>query len=208
MPDDDFAIGCMKRGFAAICLEQRAMGYNSPEENHRHFCLFPAMRALLIGETLLARRITDVDRVIDYIYSRDDFDRRYIGVMGNSGGGTVSLFSGALLPRLTHVMPSCCFSSFEASIYSLRHCPCNYVPDMMLWGESSDVAGLIAPKPLVLVNGAQDMIFPLAAANEQFELVKNIYAAAGAPEKCIHVVGSEGHRFYADAAWPEMMKFF
>ena len=208
VPDDDFAIGCMKRGIAAICLEQRAFGYNSRDENHRHECMFHAMRALLVGETLLAQRIFDVDRVIDYIYSREDLVHDSIGVMGNSGGGTVSLFSGAMLPRLTHVMPSCCFSSFEKSIYSLRHCTCNYVPHLMHWGESSDVAGLIAPKPLVIVNGAQDPIFPLEAAKEQFSMLKNIYAAAGAEDKCVHVVGEGGHRFYADAAWPEMLKFF
>ena len=33
VPDDDFAIGCMKRGIVAICLEQRAFGYNSRDEN-------------------------------------------------------------------------------------------------------------------------------------------------------------------------------
>ncbi len=208
VPDDDFAIGCMKRGIPAVCLEQRAMGVNSTNADHYPSCYIPVMQALLKGETLLAQRIFDVDRVIDYISSRGDFDISKLGIMGNSGGGTTTMFSGALLPRLTHIMPSCSFCTFKDSIHDLNHCSCNHIPKLMVYGESADVVGLIAPKPLVVVNGEKDTIFPIGAAKAQFKRLKDMYESVGAGEKCTHVIGPEGHRFYAEQAWKVMLKYW
>ncbi len=206
--DRNFANECMRRGIPAICLEQRAMGENSSDPNRYPSCLLPAMSALLTGSTLLGKRIFDVDRVLDYMRECGDFDMSHVGIMGNSGGGTTTMFAAAVLPGLTHAMPSCSFSSFEASIGSIVHCSCNYVPGLLNFGESAEVLGLIAPRPLVIVSGIEDNIFPLEAAKEQFCRLKEIYAAAGAGENCRHVLGNGRHRFYADDAWPVMLSYW
>lgn len=206
--DRDFGLGCMKRGIAALCFEQRAFGEREPagvDRNRR--CHGPSMRALMLGRTLLGERIYDLDRAIDYLLTRGDVDPARLGVMGQSGGGTVAMFAGGLLDRVTHVMPSCSFSSFAASIMSMHHCECNYVPGLLRHLEAADVVGLAAPKPLVIVNGRLDEIFPLHAAEAEFERLRSIYAAAGKPENCRHVVGEEGHRFYADPGWEAMNAF-
>ena len=61
---------------------------------------------------------------------------------------------------------------------------------------------MIAPRPLVVVNGARDTIFPLESTNRQFAEAQRLYAAAGAPDMARQVVGPEGHRFYAALSWP------
>jgi Acetyl esterase (deacetylase) len=206
--DRDFGLGCMRRGIAALCLEQRAFGERADFPGSGPWvnaCHNPAMHALMLGRTLLAERIYDVDRAIDYLLTRDDVDPARLGVTGNSGGGTTSTFAGALLDRLTHVMPSCSFASFADSIMSLDHCCCNYVPGLLDWGEAADVAGLIAPKPLVIVNGDADPIFPVEAAKREFARLRSIYEAAGARDLCRHVICDGGHRYYAEAAWEAMI---
>jgi predicted dienelactone hydrolase len=195
----------MKRGIPAICLEQRYMGENSSDAEQNPDCYQPAMCALLKGRTILGERVFDVDRVIDYITERGDFDLSHVGVMGNSGGGTTSMFSGAVLTRLTHIMPSCSFSSFAESIGAMFHCSCNYVPGLYCYGESADVLGLIAPRPLVVVSGRRDDIFPLKPAQEQFARLEQIYASVGSTDHCRHVIGEGGHRFYAEPAWEAML---
>ncbi len=65
-----------------------------------------------------------------------------------------------------------------------------------------DLAGLIAPRPLVVVNGQDDGIFPIDSAKEQMEIAYGLYEAAGVPALARHVVGPEGHRFYAAMSWP------
>lgn len=205
--DRDFGLVAMRYGVAALCIEQR--GFGEREEPYRHTprCHNPVMHALMLGRTLLGERIYDVDRGIDYLFSRGDVDTSRIGVMGNSGGGTVSMFAGGLLDRLTHVMPSCSFSTFKASIMSIEHCCCNYVPDLLSYAEMAEVVGLAAPKPLVVVSGKDDDIFPLASAQDEFFRVQQIYAAAGAPRNCRHVIGDGGHRFYAADSWPVMLEY-
>lgn len=207
--DRDFAIGCMSRGIAALCLEQRSFGERKEKLQKQvstHGCHDAAMHALMLGKTLLGERVLDVDRAIDFLLTRPDADPKRIGVMGNSGGGTVSLFAAALLPRISFAMPSCYFCTFRDSIMSVYHCSDNYVPGLLQVCEMPDIMGLFAPKPVVLVAGRTDGIFPLPGVKKAFRHLKKIYAAAGADDRCHLVVGPDGHRFYADLAWPEMLK--
>jgi dienelactone hydrolase len=206
--DRDFGLGCMRRGIAALCIEQRSFGERREfiqPQSLDYLCHQAAMNALMLGTTLLAERIFDLDRGIDYLSERGDMNMDRIGVMGNSGGGTTSMFAAALLPRIGFAMPSCCFSTFQTSIQSIFHCVCNYVPGLLQVAEMADVCGLVAPRPLVIVSGEADGIFPIGPARAEFERLREIYRAAGAPQRCHHVVGNGGHRFYADDAWPIML---
>ncbi len=207
--DRDFGLGCMRRGIAALCIEQRSFGERREQVQKAistHMCHDATMHALMLGRTLMAERVYDVDRAIDYLYNRKDVNRRTLGVMGNSGGGTISLFSAALLPRIKFAMPSCYFCTFRDSIMSIYHCMDNYVPGLLQYAEMADVMGCAAPKPVVIVAGKDDPIFPIKAVRRSFKRLKQIYEAAGAGDRCHLVVGPEGHRFYADLAWPKMLK--
>lgn len=206
--DRDFGIGCMRRGIAALCLEQRSFGLRreqKQQQRHDHGCIDAVMHSLLLGRTLIGERVFDVDRAIDYLATRDDVEMSRLGVMGNSGGGTTSLFAAALLDRVRVAMPSCFFCTFADSIMSIVHCPDNYVPRLMQYAENADVMGLFAPRPLVIVAGKEDNIFPIAGVRKAFKQLKRIYAAAGAADNCKLVVGDEGHRFYAEQGWKAML---
>ena len=206
--DRNFALQCLEKGYAAVCVEQRAFGEKSCMANHKPGCSRLALHALMFGETLIGNRVFDVDRAIDFIHTRAELRKDRIGIVGNSGGGTTSIYSGAILDRLTHVMPSSCFCTYKDSILAMRHCPCNYWPGMLQWGDMGDLAGLCAPKYLVIVNGKEDAIFPIGPARVEFERAKSIYRAAGYPDRCRMVVGSGGHRFCQADAWPVMDGFF
>ena len=205
--DRDFGLSAMQNGVAALCIEQRAFGerYES-QQQHRfeHPCIDASMHALMLGRTLPGERVYDVERGIDLLAQRRDMDLKRVGVMGNSGGGTVTMYAAALLRRLRLAMPSCAFCTFRDSIMRIQHCPDNYVPGILEQAEISDVVGLFAPRPVVVVAGEQDAIFPVGGVRAAFEDLKRIYQAAGAPQACELVVGPEGHRFYADPAWAAM----
>ena len=199
----------MARGIAALCIEQRSFGERRERHQERvstHGCHDATMHALMLGRTLLGERVFDVDRGLDYLETRDDVDWSQVGIMGNSGGGTTSLFSAAVLPRIRYAMPSCYFCTFRDSLMSIYHCADNYVPGLLQYAEMADVMGLFAPRPVVLVAGEHDNIFPIEATRRAFADLQEVYAAAGAGDRCQLVVGSEGHRFYAAAAWSVMLQ--
>ena len=207
--DRDFGLGCMQRGVAALCIEQRSFGERREQKQKlvaTHGCHDATMHALMLGRTLIGERVYDVDRGIDYLAHRGDAHMKSIGVMGNSGGGTISVFAAALLPRIAFAMPSCYFCPFRDSIMSIFHCMDNYVPGLLKYAEMADIGGLFAPKPVVLVAGKKDDIFPISATRRAFNDLRRIYNACGGAGRCHLVVGNGGHRFYADDAWPAMLK--
>lgn len=208
--DRDFALGCMRRGIAALCIEQRSFGERGERVQEMvdqfNTCHDAAMHALMLKRTLLGERVFDVDRAIDYLGSRGDVDMGRVGIMGNSGGGTVSIYAAALLPRISVAMPSSCFCTFRDSIMSIYHCADNYIPGMFKVADLPDVVGLFAPKPVVIVAGKEDFIFPIQGVRQAFHHLQRIYSASGAAGNCQLVVGDRGHRFYAEQAWPVLMK--
>jgi dienelactone hydrolase len=206
--DRDFALGCMARGIAALCIEQRSFGERREQMQKQvspHGCHDAAMQALLLGKTLIGERVYDVQRGIDYLATRRDADMRRIGVMGNSGGGTVTIYAAALLSHLAFAMPSCSFCTFRDSIGSIYHCADNYVPGILKAADMADILGLFAPRPVVVVAGREDDIFPIGGVRSAFEQLCRIYAAAGAAGACRLVIGEGGHRFYAADAWSVML---
>ena len=207
--DRDFGLQCMERGLAALCIEQRCFGER--REQHQellfpHPCHDGAMHALMLGRTLVGERVFDVDKGLDYLASRGDIDMARVGVMGNSGGGVAAMYVAALLPRIAFAMPSCAFCTFASSFMAIVHCADNYIPGLLKYGEAADVLGLLAPKPVVAVAGRHDIEFPVAGVSQAFEALQTIYNAAGAPDGCQLVIGEGGHRFYADAAWPVLLR--
>ena len=205
--DRDFAIRAVQEGYAALVLEQRCFGERAdrrPKEigTLKISCHHPSLSALLLGRTMVGERVWDVSRAIDALAeSFPEVDSNRVACMGNSGGGTTTYFAACVEPRIRAAMPSCYVCTFEDSIGTIDHCMCNYIPGILDYFEMGDLAGLIAPRPLIVVAGREDTIFPFHAVQKTFRTIQQVYAAAGAPERCRLVVGEGGHRFYADAAW-------
>jgi hypothetical protein len=160
------------------------------------------MVSLLLGRTMIGERAWDVSRAIDALATFPELDLSRICCMGNSGGGTLTYFAACLDQRIRLAMPSCAVCTFRGSIAAIDHCVCNYVPGILRYVEMPDLAGLIAPRPLIVVTGRRDTIFPLPAVQSAFATIQQIYTAAGAADRCRLIIGDEGHRFYAADAWP------
>lgn len=203
--DRDFAPRAVKEGFAALAVEQRAFGLCGGTE-HGPACERPAMTALLMGRTLVGERVWDIMRILDAVelHFADTVTLKGSVLMGNSGGGTATFYTACLEHRFDGFMPSCAISTYHDSIIALHHCTCNYIPGIARYFDMGDLAILIAPKKLVVVSGAHDEIFPLHGVRKMFSIMQELYAASGAEDACALVVGAEGHRFYADDAWPVM----
>ncbi len=205
--DRDFCIRAIKEGFVAIALEQRNFGECGGDENGPK-CYESTMSNLLIGRTTIGERVWDIMRLIDVIEAEFSnvikLDEIY--TLGNSGGGTASVYSGALEDRLAGTIPSCAVSSFAASIGAMHHCSCNYVPHILEYFDMSELLAMTVPKRLVVVSGKEDDIFPLKEAIEMVEIAREAYAKNGVPDNIAHCIGDEGHRFYADIAWEALNK--
>jgi len=203
----DIALQAVAQGYAALALEQRCFGERKdarkPEvRSFKHTCQHATMVALLLGRTMIGQRVWDVSRAIDAMETYPEIDHERIACMGNSGGGTITYYSACWEPRLAAAMPSCSVCTYAASIGRIDHCADNYLPGALQHFEMADLAGLIAPRPLIVVAGKDDGIFPLPGVQQAFATIKQVYQAMGAINRCALVIGEGGHRFYPDQAWP------
>ena len=205
--DRDFCVRAVREGFAAIALEQRSFGQCGGSEKGPQ-CLESAMTSLLMGRTTIGERVWDVMRLIDVLedHFADKVDTTTICCMGNSGGGTATAYVAALEDRIRLAMPSCAMCTYRDSIAAMKHCSCNYVPHIAEFFDMGDLLAMAYPKRYVQVNGAEDDIFPIWGAREVFENGRAAYAAMGKADRCVHVIGDGGHRFYADLSWPVVHK--
>jgi hypothetical protein len=78
----------------------------------------------------------------------------------------------------------------------------NYVPGILNWAEMSDIAGLIAPRPLFVESGEMDRIFPLNASVESFRAVREIYRVFGAEDRIDQEVFPDEHTFWGRRGIP------
>jgi dienelactone hydrolase len=203
----DFAIQVAEAGMAAMAIEPMGFGcrrdpINARQGLSRKACDPAAGGALLLGRTMIGWRVWDVMRTIDYIASRPELDRNRVGCMGISGGGTVTVFSAALEPRIRVALVSGYLNTFRDSVGSLAHCIDNYVPGILNWAEMHDVAGLIAPRPLFVESGEKDNIFPIRASIDSFAEVRRIYSVFGASDRAEQEVFPDEHSFWGRRGIP------
>jgi dienelactone hydrolase len=201
-----FGVQAARHGFLALVVEQLGFGCRrDPAARKKGLgtssCQPAAGAALLLGQTMAAWRVYDVIRAIDYLASRPEADAGRIACMGISGGGTVTLYAAAVEPRIRAVVLSGSFASYRDSIFSIAHCIDNYIPGILNWAEMSDVAGLIAPRPVFVESGERDDIFPVDSARTAVAELRRIYGVFRAEQLVGHEVFPGPHSFWGKGAF-------
>jgi dienelactone hydrolase len=166
------------------------------------------MQCLLAGRTAIGERVWDMGRILDWAGTLPGISARRILSMGNSGGGMVTMFLAACDQRINVAVPSCSFAPSVSRTGYVLHCPCNTVPGVMELGGLANVAGLVAPRYLLAVNGRKDGLFPVEEVESAAAAVRAIYLAAACPQRFEHRWGAAGHRFYKELMWPFVMAAF
>lgn len=204
--DRDVGVQAVKRRYVAITPATRGLGCPGvPDISNRHDnrgCRSQMIHCLLAGRTAQGERVWDMARFIDWGSTLEDVNASRVLMMGNSGGGVVTLYATACDTRITVGVASCSFSSFIRSDGTVQLRDCNLVPGSLTFGDAEDVAGLIAPRCFLAVHGAKDGLFILDDVKRTAARTRHVFAAAGVADHFSIRVGPEGHRFYKDLMWP------
>ena len=202
-PRGQFAIQAVRRGYAALCIEQRAMGERrvQSEAERKTLCGYQTTNAFMLGRTTIGERVWDVSRAIDVMTAFPACDLDRIFITGNSGGGTASFYAACYDERIKASIPSCAFCSYSTSIMAMHHCTCNFIPGALRQFEMADLAALIAPRKLAVVAGELDDIFPIAGVKDAFATASDIFTKAGCPENATLTVTPKNHWWCEDIVW-------
>jgi len=133
------------------------------------------------GYTPAGTEVWNAMRALDYLESRPDVDGSRMGVTGLSGGGAMSWFLGAADERVKCVVPVCQTGSIEQHVLDRTidgHCDCAFWINYYRWC-TPDVGALIAPRPLLIASGTEDVIWRPYAFRDVFHRIRRQYAELG-----------------------------
>ena len=198
----DFVRQAIERGFSALSIEHRGFGERGGNEKGAH-CTELAMRAIMLGRTLVGDRVWDTKAAIDATISHfsDLVDTNNIICIGYSGGGTIGTYLSALDDRIKTTVITSAVCTFADSIGAMGHCACNYVPSMAENFDMGNICQLIAPRRLIIISGDKDPIFPIGGAIDSAKIAKTAYKAYDAEDKITHIIAGGGHKFYPKEVW-------
>ena len=131
-----------------------------------------------------------------YLVARPEVDLDRLGCVGLSTGGTLALFAVALDERIKVAVVSGYLTSlYEQTFVRGDTCGSQIVPNLSRWAELSDIACLIAPRPLLIESGTEDPMFGILAAQQAFHEVQRLYNVLQASEKVAQHIFEGGHRW-------------
>ncbi len=148
-------------------------------------------------------------RALDYLESRPEVDRQRLGMTGRSGGGSYTWTVAALDERVRAAAPVAGITDLRNQVVDgcvEGHCDCMFFVNTYRW-DFAQMAALIAPRPLLVVNTDSDSIFPLDGVVRLHAQVRGGYAALGEAGKLGLVIGPGGHHDTQDLQVPVLRWF-
>ncbi len=155
----------------------------------------------LVGDSLMGWQVRDNQRALDLLANLPFVDPKRIGMTGASGGGNQTMWTSALDQRVSVVVPVVSVGSFEAYI-TRRNCICETLPGGLQAAEEWEVLGLVAPRPLLILNSIHDQpAFGVPAVGFTARHLQEVYELFHARSRFDHRLLDQPHGY-----WPPMQE--
>ena len=171
-------IGQVLNGYLAIVVDSPGFSFEGNRRVERRFAgTHDDLRLILGSQNATSVYVWDLMRTLDYLATRPEADMTRIGLTGASGGGLATMWAFAAEPRFT-----CAASVVYASSYEVNPnngCLCNHVPGSLQIGDRSDVLGLRAPAPILIIGAEEDPEFPAKGMRLSGEKLRRLWGLFG-----------------------------
>jgi hypothetical protein len=123
-------------------------------------------------------------RAVDYLSTRAEIDPKRISVIGHGSAGLAALHAAALDDRLRSAAVTASLISYadvvQKEIYTQRYS--TFVPGALRKYDLPELASLVAPRPLVVINAVDELQRPveLERAVEAYKPARSIFDLTGA----------------------------
>jgi dienelactone hydrolase len=196
-------VALAKLGYVVICPDALCFGERQADHLKRgDYERFEFLRYVVAGKSMAWKNILDMRRAIDYLASRPEVKADRIGCFGHSMGSTHAWLVGPWEPRLKCLVGNCCLPTYAAIHRThLLHCFPNFIPGWNQYGDTPDIAGLIAPRRLHLNFGEKDSGSPIEEVKQGVQTIARAYAAAGAKDQFTCFIEPAAEHVLSDEMW-------
>lgn len=203
-------VALAKEGYVVLCPD--ALCFEERQNEHLaggNFERFEFLRYVVAGKCMAWKNILDMRRAVDYLCSRPEVNNDRIGCYGHSMGSTHTWLVGPWEPRLKCLVGNCCLPTYAAIHRThILHCFPNFIPGLFQYGDTPDIAALIAPRPLHLNFGETDDGSPIREVRQGIETIAEAYGRANAAEKFSHYIEEGSGHILSDQMWKRTRRWF
>jgi cephalosporin-C deacetylase-like acetyl esterase len=202
-----------RKGYIVLTWDPFGQGeriqYLQPETNHTRFHAVSMEHTqggrpmILFGHGLALYLAWDGIRGLDYLLTRPEVDPKRVGCTGQSGGGTMTMFLGALEPRIhAAVAIEGAFANLAGPYYdppgSISDAETDLVGSLPLHIDRGDLLAAFAPKPLLVCYTKNDEGQTYGPHNseailEDYDELTRVYGILGARDKVDLFAGDLPH---------------
>ena len=186
------ALGLVQKGFVVLLFDPAGQGERCQffKEDKTLLTQEPVIEhtlmanpLFLLGKHLMAVRIWDAMRGIDYLLSREEVDPERIGCTGNSGGGTVTLHLTPLEPRIKVAVPDGTVNTpeLELGTEGISDGEQNIVNQVPYGITHADLMMLAWPRPYRLMIESRGGV--RRGTRQSFVQARFLYETLGHPER-------------------------
>jgi dienelactone hydrolase len=200
----------VRRGFAVLAIdaycfgERNGRGPGGPNEKGTDGEMSASKFNLWVGRTLWGMMLRDDLMALDYLAARPEVDPQEIGVMGMSMGATSAWWLMALDERIKTGVAICCLTRGRNLIeHNLLHAHGIYyfVPNLLTHFDTEAIVALIAPRPVLFLDGDQDGTSPVDGIHAIEAAVRPAYRLYGKEDSFqSFVYAGQGH-LYTQEMW-------
>ena len=203
-------VALVKEGYIVLCPD--ALCFEERQSEHLsggNFERFEFLRYVVSGKCLAWKNILDMRRAVDYLCSRPEVRADRIGCYGHSMGSTHTWLVGPWEPRLLCLVGNCCLPTYAAVHRThILHCFPNFVPGWLQYGDTPDMAGLIAPRALHLNFGALDGGSPIHEVREGIKTIAHAYQKADVADRFSWYIQEDAGHVLSEEMWHRAREWF
>jgi dienelactone hydrolase len=208
--DFDFGHRFAEQGYVVLAPDLRGFGERRPDYPNpkTDYCPRNYMCATLLGTTVVALHLCDMQAALDVLQSLNFVDGEKLACAGLSLGGRMTMMISAMDPRVKVAVPSGCMNLYQERYQSLSQCGAQLIPGLLRYGDTPEIFSLIAPRPMVIEIGARDKLIPHEWAERGLARIRKAYEAAGAMDQLYIERFDDGHIFSGKVASDVLQKWW
>ena len=169
-------------------------------------CADTFIRLQLLGKLLIAENLRDCRWALELLARDRRVDSKRLACVGLSYGGRMTMLTAALEPRIRVAVISGALNAMQERISGPYSCGAQVIPGLLQFGDTPEIASLIAPRSCLWEIGSQDKLLPPQWVEEALQRIRRVYRAYGAEDELQVDRFEGGHRWNGEMAQSILVK--